>query len=190
MLCAQASKQLKYILSWYIWRWWSYLDTKGKKKHNPRFCITFALKNEPLAKKIIGIVGSGFIRYKPKNKACVLVISPVIGLKKIVSLINGQLRTPKVHQLYNLIDWLNNNHNTKIYKLPLKKDSLANDSWLSGFVDADGSFSVQYTNTQNGAKKIKISCRLSIEQIMLDPATSDSYFSVLNENAQVMNITL
>ncbi len=154
-----------------------------KKKHNPRFCITFGLKNEPLAKKILGIVGSGFIRYKPKNKACVLVISPVIGLKKIVYLINGQLRTPKIHQLNNLIDWLNINHNTKIDKLPLKKGSLANDNWLSGFVDADGSFSVQHTKTENGAKKRKISCRLRIEQRMLDPVTSDSYFSVLNEIA-------
>jgi hypothetical protein len=75
-----------------------------KKKHNPRFCITFGLKNEPLAKKLLDIIGSGFIRYKSKNNACVLTISPVIGLKKIVSLINGELRTPKIYQLYKLID--------------------------------------------------------------------------------------
>ena len=161
-----------------------------KKKHNPRFCITFGLKNEPLAKKIKGIVGSGFIRYKPKNKACVLVISPVIGLKKIVSLINGQLRTPKIHQLNKLIDWLNSNHSTNIDKLPLKKGSLASDGWLSGFVDADGSFSVQFTKIENGAKKRKISCRLRIEQRMLDPATSDSYFSVLKEIAFFFNCKL
>ena len=75
-----------------------------KKKHNPRFCITFGLKNEPLAKKFLDIIGSGFIRYKPKDNACVLVVSPVIGLKKIAYLINGELRTPKIHQLYKLID--------------------------------------------------------------------------------------
>jgi hypothetical protein len=33
-----------------------------KKKHNPRFCITFSLKNEPLAKKLLELIGSGFIR--------------------------------------------------------------------------------------------------------------------------------
>lgn len=49
-----------------------------------------------------------------------LVISPVVGLKKIVSLINGELRTPKIDQLYKLIDWLNKNHNTNIYKLYIK----------------------------------------------------------------------
>jgi hypothetical protein len=64
------------------------------------------MKNEPLAKKkkLLDIIGSGFIRYKLQDNACVLVVSPVKGLKKIVNLLNGELRTPKVHQLYKLID--------------------------------------------------------------------------------------
>ena len=40
------------------------------------------MKNEPLAKKLLDLIGSGFIRYKLQDNACVLVISPVIGLKK------------------------------------------------------------------------------------------------------------
>ena len=160
------------------------------KKHNPRFCITFSLKNEPLAKKLLEIIGSGFIRYKPKDNACVLVISPVVGLKKIVSLINGELRTPKIHQLHSLIDWLNKNHNTNIDKLPLKESSLSDDSWLSGFIDSDGSFSVQHTKIENNAKKRKISCRLRIEQRMLDPVTGSSYFNVLTNIAEFLNCKL
>jgi hypothetical protein len=69
-------------------------NQKGSKTHNPRFCITFGLKNEALAKNLLEIIGSGFIRYRPKDNACVLVVSPVVGLKKIVNLINGELRTP------------------------------------------------------------------------------------------------
>ena len=161
-----------------------------KKKHNPRFCITFSLKNEPLAKKLLDIIGSGFIRYKPKDNACVLVVSPVTGLKKIVYLINGELRTPKIHSLYKLIDWLNKNHNTNIEKLPLKEDYLTNDSWLSGFIDSDGSFSVQHTKIENNAKKRKISCRLRIEQRMLDPVTGDSYLKVLTNLAEFFNCNL
>ena len=160
------------------------------KKHNPRFCITFSLKNEPLAKKLLEIIGSGFIRYKPKDNACVLVISPVVGLNKIVSLINGELRTPKIHQLHSLIDWLNKNHNTNIDKLPLKESSLSDDSWLSGFIDSDGSFSVQHTKVENNAKKRKISCRLRIEQRMLDPVTGSSYFNVLTNIAEFINCKL
>ena len=160
------------------------------KKHNPRFCITFGMKNEPLAKKLLQVVGSGFIRYKPKDNACVLVVSPVVGLKKIVYLINGELRTPKIYQLNGLIDWLNKNHSTNINKLPLKKGLLEKDSWLAGFIDADGSFSVQHTKIEKGAKKRKISCRLRIEQRMLDPITKSNYFDVLNELALFLNCKL
>jgi len=161
-----------------------------KKKHNPRFCITFSLKNEPLAKKLLELIGSGFIRYKLQDNACVLVVSPVVGLKKIVHLINGELRTPKIHQFYSLIDWLNQNHNTDFTKLPLKKSSLSEDGWLSGFIDSDGSFSVQHTKLENGAKKRKISCRLRIEQRMLDPVTNESYLPVLTDIANFLNCSV
>lgn len=163
---------------------------KGTKKHNPRFCITFGLKNEPLCNKFLDIIGSGFIRYKHSENACVLVVSPVVGLKKIVNLINGELRTPKIHQLHSLIDWLNLNHNAQLEKLPLNKGSLDNNSWLSGFVDADGSFSVQYTKTEDGAKKRKISCRMRIEQRVLDPITNDSYSDILNQICTFLNCNL
>ena len=161
-----------------------------KKKHNPRFCITFGLKNEPLAKKLHDIIGSGFIRYKPKNNACVLVVSPVVGLKKLVYLINGELRTPKICQLHNLINWLNKNHNTNIKKLPIKKSPLDSDSWLSGFIDADGSFSIQHTKIENNAKKKKVSCRLRIEQRMLDPVSKKSYYVILTQIAEFLNCKL
>ena len=165
-------------------------NLNDKKKQNPRFCITFNLKNEPLAKKLLDLIGSGFIRYKIKDNAGVLVISPVIGLKKVVSLINGELRTPKIHQLYKLIDWLNKNHNANIVKLPLNKDNLENNSWLSGFIDSDGSFSVQHTKVENNAKKRKISCRLRIEQRLLDPISGDSYVYVLTDIAKFLNCNL
>jgi len=161
-----------------------------KKKHNPIFCITYSLKNEPLAKKLLELIGSGFIRYKKQDNACVLTVSPVIGLKKLIHLINGELRTPKIHQLHKLIDWLNKNHNTNFTKLPLKDSSLSEDGWLSGFIDSDGSFSVQHTKLENNAKKRKISCRLRIEQRMLDPITNDSYLKVLTDISNFLNCSL
>lgn len=162
------------------------------KKHNPRFCITFSLKNEPLAKKLLEIIGFGFIRYKNGENACVLVISSVAGLKLIVSLINGKLRTPKIGQLVALIDWLNRNHSTNIPVLPINNSPLSSDAWLSGFVDADGSFSVQYTKKETAPPaqgagglwlKRKISCRLRIEQRMVDPVSNKNYFDILDKIA-------
>lgn len=161
-----------------------------KKRHNPRFCITFSMNNEPLAKKLLDLIDSGFIRYKLQDNACVLVISSVPGLKKILYLINGQLRTPKVDQVYKLIDWLNINHNTNIAKLPINTNKIENDAWLSGFIDSEGSFSVQHTKLENGAKKRKISCRLRIEQRMFYPITKESYFQVLTDIANFLNCSL
>lgn len=161
-----------------------------KKMHNPRFCITFGLKNEPLAKKLLSMIGFGHIGYKPKQNACVLTVSPVKGLKIIVDWINGELKTPKINQLYLLIDWLNKNHRTNIRKLPLNTSNLNNNSWFAGFVDADGSFSIQHTKKATGALKRKISCRLRIEQRMLDPNTNASYFDVLTEIAKFLQCNL
>ena len=161
-----------------------------KKRHNPRFCITFALNNEPLAKKLLSLIGYGFIRYKPKDNACVITVSPVKGLKNIIELINGEFRTPKIVQLNRLIDWINKNQGSDIKKLSLKKDNLSKDSWLSGFIDADGSFSIQHSKIENNVKKRKISCRLRIEQRMYEPTTNISYFDVLTEIALFLGCNL
>lgn len=66
----------------------------------------------------------------------------------MVKLLNGELRTPKINQLYLLIDWLNKKHGPNINKLLLKTGDLPKDSWLAGFVDADASFSRQRTKKE------------------------------------------
>lgn len=147
------------------------------KRHNARFCITHI--DAPLANKLLSLLQYGHIAYKPKNNACVLTVSEVKGLVNIINLINGELRTPKINQVHLLIDWLRNNHKLNIDKLPIKVGNLNQDRWLAGFINADGSFFIQYTKTDNGALKNTISCRLRVEQRMLDPITDVSYHSIL-----------
>ena len=69
-------------------------------------------------------------------------------------------------------------------------NEIYNDAWLSGFIDSDGSFSVQHTKLENGASKRKISCRLRIEQRMICPVTKKSYFHVLTDIACFLNCNL
>lgn len=57
-------------------------------------------------------------------------------------------------------------------------------------MDADGSFSVQHSKIELGAKKRKISCRLRIEQRILDPVSKESYFNILNEISLFFNCKL
>jgi hypothetical protein len=59
------------------------------KKHNPRFCITFHLKDKPLALKLLSSISYGFIRIESKENACVLTVSLLKGLLRIIELLNG-----------------------------------------------------------------------------------------------------
>jgi LAGLIDADG endonuclease len=159
------------------------------KKHNPRFCITFHLKDKPLAEKLLESLGHGFIRIKLKENACVLTVSPLKGLINAISLINGNMRTPKIHQLYSLIDWINDNHNTNLKKLPLNTNSLNSDSWLAGFIDADGSFLIRHSTLET-SKKERIACSFVIEQRLIDPKSNEDYFSSLNQIANLLSTKL
>ncbi|BDC33821.1 hypothetical protein EMPS_mp08 (mitochondrion) [Entomortierella parvispora] len=164
-------------------------NLNATKKHNPRFCITFHLKDKPLADKLLETLGYGFIRIKLKENACVLTISPLKGLIKVISLINGNMRTPKIHQLYSLIDWINSNHNTNLNKLPLSTNLLNSDSWLAGFIDADGSFLIRHSTLET-SKKERIACSFVIEQRLIDPKSNEDYFSILNQISNLFSTKL
>lgn len=164
-------------------------NLNATKKHNLRFCITFHLKDKPLAEKLLESLGYGFIRIKLKENACVLTISPKNGLIKAISLLNGNMRTPKIHQLYSLIDWVNDNHNMDLKKLPLNVNPLNSDSWLAGFIDADGGFLIRHSTLET-SKKERIACSFVIEQRLIDPKSNEDYFSSLNQIANLFSTKL
>ena len=60
--------------------------------------------------------------------AYILTINSYKGLVLIVSLLNGNMRTPKVESLYKLIDWLNNSKNTNFLKKPLNDSPLTSNA--------------------------------------------------------------
>jgi len=99
------------------------------------------------------------------------------------------MRTPKIHQLYSLIDWVNTNHNTNIKKLPLNINPLISDSWLAGFIDADGSFLIRHSTLET-SKKERISCSFVIEQRLIDPKSNEDYFTILNQIANLFSTKL
>lgn len=55
------------------------------------------------------------------------------------------MRTPKIHSLNALIDFLNKTKGTSIEKHPVSIESLDSNPWLSGFIEADASFQVRTT---------------------------------------------
>ena len=58
------------------------------------------------------------------------------------------MRTPKIYALYNLIDWLNLKfEDINIPKKYINNSPLDSNAWLSGFIEADGHFSVRTSTT-------------------------------------------
>lgn len=165
------------------------------KKHNPRFNISFNLKDLPLAEMLLkeirlkSNITKGFIRKKTKNNACVLVISNVEMLKFITTLIAPYLRSPKIIQVNKLINWLNKKHNWKFNSLTLCNNPLNNDSWLAGFIDADGGFLIRYTTKATGLKD-RIAVTFTIEQRLLEPVSNVKYKDIMLSIAEFLYVKL
>jgi LAGLIDADG endonuclease len=85
--------------------------------------ITFNIKDKPLANKLLDFIGKGTIVNR-KSNSIELRFSAFKSLKIIVELINGKFRTPKIEQLYKLIDLMNKKYSLNIENLPLDNSSL------------------------------------------------------------------
>jgi len=98
---------------------------KGKLNY-PAIQIVFQLKDLPLALIIQKELGFGSIARKKGVSAYILTINNYEGLLLIINLINGNMRTPKIYSLYNLIDFYQN----RIYieKKPLDNSPLSSNS--------------------------------------------------------------
>ena len=136
-------------------------SNKGKLNY-PSIQIVFHLKDLPLALLIQKNLGHGSILRKKGVNAYIFTINNIEGLILITNLINGKLRTPKYYAFNNLIDWLNYKNpklNLKIQELD--SSSLMSNSWLSGFIEADGHFSVRTSMTSHYPK---LECKFELSQ--------------------------
>lgn len=95
----------------------------------------------------------GTIRHKVKEHAYVLTITSQAGLINLINLISGHLRTPKLAKFNDLIRWVNLDMGTCFPVTSIDTSDLFSNAWLSGFVDADGSFDIRLTLISNGALK-------------------------------------
>lgn len=144
--------------------------------------ITFHIKDRVLADKLLTIIGKGSIVLR-KTNSIELRFSSKISLSKIVSLVNGKFRTPKIDQLHRLIDWMNKKNSMNIVKLPLDISPIDSNAWLAGFIDADGNFYIRHSLKQ-------IICKFSLEQRMIYSKTLESYYPILSQICLFLNIKL
>lgn len=137
-------------------------------KYNPHIIVVFKMADKELANFLCSITGCGKV-YVHKNRNYVLwQIQSIIDVYVIVSVINGYVRTPKYETLKRYIYWYNNYVSESVIQvpklsiMPIDNSSLTSNNWLSGFVDADGNFSISITKRSNG--KTRIITRFTLEQ--------------------------
>lgn len=162
------------------------------KLYTPHFYIIFHDKDYPLVLALQKLIG-GTIRNKSENHAYVLTVSSINGLQNVIYLMNGYLRTPKVHQFNKLIQWINTNYfsTEPIVCNDVDTSPIISNAWLSGFIDADGSFDVKVREKSfDGKGKNRVEARLRIEQRIIDPSTKLSYYSVMKSIASSLNVEL
>lgn len=146
-------------------------STKGKLNY-PSIQIIFDLRDLPLALIIQSKINHGSISRKKGVNAYVLTINNFEGLILIANLINGYMRTPKINALYKLIDWLNIRFDLNIEKKDKDISNIDSNSWLAGFIDADGHFSVRTTTV---SKYPKIECKFELSQRQNDHNNENNY---------------
>lgn len=126
-------------------------DSKGRKQA-AHVEIEFAIEDLLLAKKLQEVLSGGYINYRASGQSCRLVIKDNVTLLNVVNLINGCMRTPKIEALHRLIEWLNMTKKlTKpLVLLGLDTSPLSSNNWLSGILDADCHFYLNWKLDKNG----------------------------------------
>ena len=84
-------------------------------------------------------------------------------LINLITLMNSHLRTPKLVKFNELIVWLNNRYSYNIQTHSPDTSDLISNGGLAGFIDADGSFKVRYTEKRTDYKSNKVVSKGRIE---------------------------
>jgi Cytochrome C and Quinol oxidase polypeptide I/LAGLIDADG endonuclease len=139
----------------------------------PSIQIVFHLKDLPLALLIQKQLGHGSISRKKGKNAYIYIVNNLDGILLLMSLLNGNMKTNKVYALHRLIDWYNHYKSTSFEKKGLNNDYMLSNAWLSGFIEADGHFSLR--STESG-KYPRIECKFEISQRQKDQNNRDNLF--------------
>ncbi len=168
------------------------------KKYSPKIIIVFSLSDKPLAEKLASVTQVGKI-YIRENQGCVLwSIQNKGDVIKIINIINGYMRTPKIEALHRTILWFNTNNNTDIKPLGLDLSPVESNSWLAGFTDGDGNFSITLTDRKKKgvitSKRVQAFFRIELRQNYHREVSiyqgGTSYFEILDKIARYLKVNL
>jgi len=153
---------------------------------NPRIVFTSHINNLELYAYIQSQLG-GIGRFQCNNNTIRYIIGDIEGIKIIIKLLHGKLRTPKNLTFNKLIKFINEKYNLSFKDSMLDKSNLLNNSWFAGFVDADGNFYVKIieykpkSEIRTRSISESISLRFRLDQRLYDKPTCSSMLPVMEE---------
>ena len=171
-------------------------DSKAKK-YLPKILIVFSVPDKPLAEKLISIIKVGKL-YIKLNQGCVIwQIQKIEDVIKIIKLINGYMRTPKIEALHRAIKWYNDYYGTNIEPLGLDLSCIDSNAWLAGFTDGDGNFSINLVDRKKKGKittkRVQAFFRIEKKQTYhksLLQVSNNSYFEIMSIIARYLGVNV
>ena len=168
------------------------------KKYRPKILIVFAVSDKPLADKLASITNAGTVYAKLNAGHVIWQIQKTEDVIKIINIINGFMRTPKIEALYRAINWFNTYDNLQLKSLNLDTSPIDSNAWLAGFTDGDGNFSINLINRKKKGiittKRVQTFFRIELRQgYHRDVPThlgGTSYFDILTKIARYLNVNL
>jgi len=147
---------------------------------NPRIVFTGSKTNLSLYKFIQSkLDGRG--RFLTKDEKTIrYIVGDIEGIKLLINLMHGKLRTPKNITFNKLIEFMNTKYNLKLEESKLDSSDISNNSWFTGFTDSDGYFGVKIREARPKSDKrirsasFSINLRFNISQRAFDRPTSSS----------------
>ncbi len=173
-------------------------NSNTKIIYRPKILIAFNINDKPLAEKLSAELKVGKVINREKAGHVLLQILAKQEVLKIINLINGYMRTPKIEALHRAICWINKQDNNTISCLGLDLSPLDSNSWLAGFTDADGNFSITVTDRKKKGniptKRVQTFFRIEVKQNYSREVTQNqggsSYFNILTEIAAFFTVNL
>jgi hypothetical protein len=168
------------------------------KKYTPRIFIVFNLNDKPLAEKLMTITKVGSLHNRPQQGCVIWQIQKIEDVKKIINLINGYMRTPKIEALNRAINWYNEFYNMDIKALDLDNSPIDSNNWLAGFIDGDGCFTISLTDRKKksaiSTKRVQTFCTIELRQNYHRDCSIElggiSYFNILSIIARYLNVNV
>lgn len=163
---------------------------------NPRIVFTSHINNIELYVYIQYMLNGKGRFQKVNDNTIRYIIGDIEGIKLFIGFIHSKLRTPKNENFNKLIDFMNKKYNLSIPFSQLDESDLSNNSWFTGFTEADGHFGVKIveakpkSNTRIRSVSNSISIKFRLDQRYNDNISSMSMFNIMDKLAKFLGCKL